>query len=169
MLDESSSASHWFVLYKSYWSSVSIEKSAPTTYNLYQSMILPMFTYCFILTSTFTRTLGGKINSFERRAYHVIYNRQAVEDIGKVSICRLHRRRLCTQVFDCVKSNVCDNLMDYFEIMSNKTWNADNILRLRYVKLECAKKSFKFSGVKEFDSLLLKLRSAESTKKFISF
>ena len=50
-------------------------------------------------------------------AYHVIYTCQA-ENIGKVSIRRLKKRRLCKQVFNCVKGNVCDNLKDYFEIMS---------------------------------------------------
>ena len=72
------------------------------------------------------------------------------------------------QVYKCVKGNVCDNLKNYFEIMSNNTRNSDKLLRLPYVKLECAKKSFKFAGAKEFNSLLLELRSAESTKEFIS-
>ena len=99
---------------------------------LYQSMILPIFTYCSILTNTFTKT-------FERQVIG--------EDIGKVSIRRLQKkRRLCTQVFNCVKGNVCNNLMDYFEIMSNNTRMAEKLLRLHYVKLECAKKSFKFAG-----------------------
>ena len=56
---------------------------------LYQSMILPIlpiFTYCSILTSIYTRTFEEKISSFERRAYRAIFNHYAIgNDIGKVS------------------------------------------------------------------------------------
>ena len=136
---------------------------------LYQSMILPIFTYCSILSSIYTRTFEKKISSFERRAYRTIFNHDVIDnDIGKVSIRLLQRRRLCTQVFNCLSGNVCNNLKDYFEVMSNNTRNANKLLRLPYVKLECTKKSFKFIGAKEYNSLPLKMRSAESTKIFIA-
>ena len=135
---------------------------------LYQSMILPIFTYCSILTSIYTRTFEEKISSFERRAYRAIFNHYAIgNDIGKVSMRHLQKRRLCTQVFNCINGNVCNNLKDYFEVMSNHTRNANKLLRLPHVKLECRKKSFRFIGAKEYNSLPLKLRSAESAKNFI--
>ena len=76
--------------------------------------------------------------------------------------------KLCTQVFNCINGNVCNNLKDYFEVMSNNTRNANKLLRLPHLKLECAKKSFRFIGAKEYNSLPLKLRSAESAKIFIA-
>ena len=132
---------------------------------LYQSMIVPVFTYCSILTSMYTRTFEDKVKSFEKRAARTIYNSEVV-NWKKISIRRLQQRRLCLQVLNCINGNVCDNFKGYFEIMENNTRNKGKLLRLPYVKLESSKKSFRFNGAKEFNSLPLKLRDTLSVQDF---
>ena len=132
---------------------------------LYQSMIVPVFTYCSILTSMYTRTFEDRVKSFEKRAARTIYNSEIV-NWKNISIRRLQQRRLCLQVLNCINGNVCDNLKGYFEIMENNTRNKGKLLRLPYVKLESSKKSFRFNGAKEFNSLPLKLRDTLSVQDF---
>ena len=96
---------------------------------LYQSMIVPVFTYCSILTSMYTRTFEDKVKSFEKRAARTIYNSEVV-NWKKVSIRRLQQHRLSLQVLNCINGNVCENLLGYFEIMENKTRNKGKLLRL---------------------------------------
>ena len=134
---------------------------------LYKTMLLPIFTYCSILTSTYTETMERKIASVENRAYSIIYRNLPVHHHQKVSIRNLQKRRICTQVFNCINGNVCDNFKNYFEVMSNNTRNANKLIRLPKVKLESTKKSFRYTGAKEYNNLPMKVRNATSTKEFI--
>lgn len=136
--------------------------------NLYQSMILPIFMYCSILTSSYSRSFEEKIHNFERRSYHTIYKRLNTHDTGKVSIRALQKRRLCTQVFNCINGNMCSKFANYFEVMSNNTRNSNKLIRLPYVKLESSKKSFRFVGAREYNKLPIEIRDANTTNEFIS-
>ena len=87
---------------------------------LYKTMLLSTFTYCAIITSNYTATVEKKIESFEKRASYIIFGKSK----NKVdSIRKLQKRRICVQVFNCVNDNVCDNLKNYFDVMSNNTRN----------------------------------------------
>ena len=123
---------------------------------------------CSILTYTNTRTFQEKLVSFERRAACIIFKRYNVNGRSKVSICAIQKRRLCVQVYKCITGEVCSNFLNYFEVMSNDTRNSKKLIRLPYFKLESGKKSFKFAGAKEYNSLPIDVRSASSTKEFIS-
>ena len=78
-----------------------------------KTMLIPLFTYCSIISSTYTETLNQRINSFERRAHEVIFKRKS-NFPNNASNQSVQRKRLSTQVFNCVHGNVCDNY-----IMSN--------------------------------------------------
>jgi hypothetical protein len=132
---------------------------------LYKTMLLPIFTYCSILTSTYTETLEKKIVSFEKRADAIIFRNPHIHNKKKLSIRNLQKRRVCVQVFNCINGNVCVNLKNYFEVMSNNTRNANKLIRLPRMRLESSKKSFKFTGAKEYNKLPIKVRNATSTKK----
>ena len=134
---------------------------------LYKSLILPIFTYCSILTCTNTRSFEEKLMNFEKRAARIIFKRHTVTERKKVSICTIQKRRICVQVYKCISGNVCSNLLTYFDVMANNTRNSKKLIRLPSVKLESAKKSFKFAGAKEYNSLPIEVRSATSTKEFI--
>ena len=133
---------------------------------LYKCMILPVFTYCSILTSIFTRTFEEKISKFEKRACTIIYKRLDINDLEKVSIHILQRRRLYEQVFKCINGNVCNTFTNYFDVMTNNTRNCNKLIRVPFIKLECCKKSFRFAGATEFNKLPIKIRNASTLNEF---
>ena len=96
---------------------------------IYKTMLIPLFTYCSIISSTYTETLNQRVNSFQRKAHEVIFKRKS-NFPNNASIRSIQRKRLSTQVFNCVHGNACNNYNNYFTIMSNKTRNCNNLLRL---------------------------------------
>ena len=133
---------------------------------IYKTMLIPLFTYCSIISSTYTETLNQRINSFERRAHEVIFKRKS-NFPNNASIRSIQRKRLSTQVFNCVHGNVCDNYNNYFTIMSNKTRNCNNLLRLPKIRLETTKKSFYLNGAKVFNELPKEVRCASTITEFV--
>ena len=129
-------------------------------------MLIPLFTYCSIISSMYTETLNQRINNFKRRAHEVIFNRKS-NFPNNTSIRSIQRKRLSTQVFNCVYGNVCNNYNNYFTIMSNKTRNCNNLLRLPKIRLETTKKSFYFNGAKVFNELPKEVRSASTITEFV--
>ena len=132
---------------------------------IYKTMLIPLFTYCSIISSTYTETLNQRINSFERRAHEVIFKRKS-NFPNNASIRSIQLKRLSTLVFNCVHGNVCDNYNNYFTIMSNKTRNYINLLRLPKIRLETTKKNFYFNGAKVFNELPKEVRSASTVTEF---
>ena len=43
---------------------------------IYKTMLIPLFTYCSIISSTYTESLNQRMNSFEQRAHEVIFKRK---------------------------------------------------------------------------------------------
>ena len=70
---------------------------------LYQSMILPLLTYC--------RTLQLKLDSFHQRALRVINCNETVPSAPVLN--KIHALML---VQECLHGEVCSNFKDYFEI-----------------------------------------------------
>ena len=133
---------------------------------IYKTMLLPIFTYCSIITASYTRTVEQKIANFEQRAYTIIYSTgKSPSKANKIR--EVQRKRLCIQVFNCVNGNVCNNFKNYFKRMDNQTRNKNCLLRLPKIKLEGTKRSFKFIGAKTFNDLPLEVRKAPTLKSFI--
>ena len=88
-------------------------------------MLIPIFTYCSIVTSLYTETTK-KISSFEKRACYIIFDKKN-QNSPKVSY--LHA------------SNVC-NFEGYFDVLKNYTRNGNKLLRFPRVKLERNKEKF---------------------------
>ena len=135
---------------------------------LYKTMLIPIFTYCSIITSLYTETVKKRISSFERRTFHIIFNKETQKANNVLSIKTLQKRRTCIQVFSCINGNVCNNFEGYFDVMENNTRNAKKLLRLPSVKLESTKRSFKFTGAKLYNEPPIEVRSATSAKMFAS-
>ena len=119
-------------------------------------MIIPLFTYCSIVTCHKNNTNNLKIQSLENRAKSVIFKRN-LEAKNLPSVSDLMKRRLCEFVYKCLKSDVCEDFENYFELMGNKTRNKNSLIRIPVIKLECTKKSFYFSGASIFNSLPINL------------
>ena len=147
---------------------VRLQLTTDAALTLYKTMLIPIFTYCSIITSLYTETVKKRISSFERRAFHIIFNKETQKANNVLSIKTLQKRRTCIQVFSCINGNVCNNFEGYFDVMENNTRNAKRLLRLPSVKLESTKKSFKFTGAKLYNELPIEVRSATSAKMFAS-
>ena len=111
------------------------QQTTEAALTLFKTMLVPIFTYCSILTCNYTEAFERRIKSFERRALFIIYQNRNSPEVKKVSIRRLQKRRLCTQVYNCINGKVCNNLKKYFDVMSNNTRNSQRILRLPLTKI----------------------------------
>ena len=134
---------------------------------IYKTMIIPIFTYCSIVTSISNKTHNEKIKRFEKRAKEIIYGPN-IPRKNTTTIELLGRKRLCLQVFNCLSGNVCENFKSYFELTNNETRNKNKLIRLPVIKLECARKSFYFNGAKQYNDLPLIIRTAETKENFIT-
>ena len=133
---------------------------------VYKTMLIPIFTYCSIITGNYTQTVESKIINFERKAYDIIFQSQQTKRSKLIKIRELQRKRICVQVFKCMSGSACENFNDYFEVMTNNTRNKNNLIRLPKIKLQSTKKSFRFTGAKIFNELPLDIREAETLNVF---
>ena len=132
---------------------------------IYNSLLLPLFTYCSILTCNSTNTYKNKLKRFEQRASKIIY-KETIPTKQK-SIDTLMKQRLCHEVYKSIHGLNCDNFKNYFELMVNSTRNKNTLIRLPRVKLESFKKSFSFYGAKIFNELPRDIRRAETRNEFL--
>ena len=117
---------------------------------LYQSMILPLFTYCGTLQLNYSKTQQKRLHSFHSRGMDLVKSSDNVPspiDMNKVhSLIIVHR---------CVHDDVCGNFKKYFEIVTHikTTRNVGSFLKLRKLKLEYARSSFYYMGASLFNAL----------------
>ena len=130
------------------------------TVTIYQSMILPLVTYCSLVTYS-SESYMKKAKSLHSRADQIIGN--------NAKQCLLKPiEHLCKQAFKIlIGQPFCSVFKDYFETMENNTRNNDCIIRLPAAKLKAYSKSFKFNGGKVFNSLSHKCRAATSLDDFL--
>ena len=69
---------------------------------IYQTMLLPLFTYCSIITSQTSNTQKQKIESFEERARKII---QPVTVLPKID--DLTKKKVCVNVYKCLNGDTC--------------------------------------------------------------
>ena len=122
---------------------------------VYQTLFLPLFTYCSLNTYGATPTyLKSRIVDIENRAERIIGCPVPKRECVLV-------KRICSFVHRCIhKNNVCDVFDDYFKFKSTSinTRNNGKKLIIPKIKLEAARASFRYQGVKLFNSLPTKVR-----------
>jgi hypothetical protein len=123
---------------------------------IYQSMIVPLMTYC----------------DMENRAKKIIANGLSIEN-EDLNIRDFYSTRIFNAVivvFKSLNGLSCEPFNDYFQIMSHQqnTRNNDYCLRLPKVKLEVARKGFYFQGAMAFNKLPLHVRQINSIVHFKS-
>ena len=123
------------------------------------------FTSFYVLFDTHQH-LHEVVSKFEKRAYAIIYKHLDINDLEKVLIRNLRKRRLCEQVLKFINGNVCSNFANYFDVMTNNTRNCNKLIRVHLVKLECCKNSFRFAGSTEFHKLPFKIRNVSTLNEF---
>ena len=104
---------------------------------IYQTMLLPLFTYCSIITSQTSNTHKKKIKSFEERARKIIQPEAILPSIDEIT-----KKKVCANVYKCLSGDTCEFFQDYFEIMRNNTRNNGQLIRIPKIRLESTKKPF---------------------------
>lgn len=132
---------------------------------IYTSLVLPLFTYCSIITCNTTNTYKEKLRNMEARARRIISKNNRIQ-LPSIEI--IMKKRLCLEVFKVLNNMGNENFNGYFKKIDSKTRNKD-LLRLPNVKLESFKKSFLFFGAKSFNELPRQVRAAKTTNEFLTF
>jgi hypothetical protein len=135
---------------------------------IYKSMLVPLFTYCSIITCQTNETHKKKVKSFENRARKIIYKDCQIVP-GIPSIEHLMKKRLLQNVYKCLNGETIENFKNYFEILTNNTRNKNILLRMPKIKLESSKKSFFYYGAKCFNELPSEIRAAQNMREFLKF
>ena len=80
------------------------------------------------------------------------------------SICQ----HACKIIKKIITGNICSILKGYFEVNNHtkQTRNANFLLKVPRIKLETARNSFYYMGVKFYNDFPLNLRKVESYKEF---
>ena len=119
-------------------------------------MIVPLMTYCDMVTLDPPESWLSKFVNLENRAKKIIANGLSIEN-DDLNIRDFYSTRIFNAVMVVFKAFglSCEPFNDYFQIMSHQqnTRNNDYCLRLPKVKLEVARKGFYFHGVKAFIKL----------------
>ena len=97
-------------------------------------MLIPLFTYCSVVTCRISITCKHKVNNLENCAHEILY-RSKPSNKRLPSTEHLMNKKLCLNVFKRINGDSCDNFNDYFEIMNNKTRNNGILIRLPKIRL----------------------------------
>ena len=99
------------------------------------------------------------------------FNSIIKKDNKSNKITTLHdsiRKHACKIVKKVITDDTCSNLKGYFEVNnhSKQTRNANFLLKVPRIKLETARSSFYYMGVKFYNDLPLILRKVKSYEEF---
>ena len=103
-------------------------------------VIMSLLTYSSIINLKLTIIRSDKLLSLERRASRIIGKK--VKNIKCII-----KKGVINMVYEVLMDdNVCENFKDYFAINyhAKNTRNRNKLLKLPHVKLEFAKRSFKY-------------------------
>jgi len=134
---------------------------------IYQSMIMPIFTFCGYNSLGWSESRKRMIRSIETRSLEIISQKCSPQncDLRVLKIDNFLQKRACRFVFDCLNGAVCFPFKDYFERLHHNdlnTRNNGNTAKVPKVKLDFARRSFYFLGASIFNSLPLSLRNINS-------
>jgi len=108
---------------------------------LYQTMVIPILTYCGIVHLKKTRTQVEKLHALHERARRIICNNVTRNLRSPES---LNKTKALTIVRKCIEGSVVDNFRNYFETINHdkNTRNQGITLKLPRLRLEYSRGSF---------------------------
>ena len=139
---------------------------------IYQSMIMPIFTYCGYNSLEWSGSRKRMIRFIETRNLQIISPKCSPQncDLRFLTIDNFLQKRACCFVFDCLNGTVCYPYKDYFQRLHHNallnTRNNGKTVKLPKIKLIFARHSFYFLGASIFISLPLSLRNINSRALF---
>jgi hypothetical protein len=109
---------------------------------IYNSMIVPLLTYCGIINLNTNRTQLSKFNSIERRSARIIGTKRVPSIKNRIEI------RANVIVRNALNGMLCSNFNNYFTINTHAklTRNGNFLIKLPKIKLEFARSSFYYFG-----------------------
>ena len=83
---------------------------------IFNTMILPIFTYCGSVSLGWSDTRKQAIQNIERRSLKIIASKQSFHNLHLRTplVDSLIKKRACSFVFDCLKGQVCSPFNNYF-------------------------------------------------------
>ena len=130
---------------------------------LYQSMILPLLTYCGTLQLNYNNTQCKKLDSLHKRALNIVNSNESV-----TSPLILNKIHALVLVQKCLRGSICTNFKNYFEITNHvkNTRNSGYLLKLPKLKLEFSRSSFYYMGATLFNELPHSIRMVDDLEHF---
>ena len=125
-------------------------------------VIMPLLTYSSIFNLKLTKTQSDKLLFLERRESRTIgKNVKSFEYIIKKKAINIAYKVL-------TNDNVCESFQDYFAINYHvkNTRNRKKLLKLPQVKLDFAKRSFKYMGAILYNDLSINIRTCVNNQNF---
>ena len=94
---------------------------------IYQSMIIPIITYCGILNLNISNSQNGKLDSLQTRASCII---DADSHLSLPSILGMIHKRSCILVRQCLDGDICYNFNSYFNLQNHSRNTRNNGLNV---------------------------------------
>ena len=128
---------------------------------IFDMVIMPLLTYSSIFNLKLTKTQSDKLLFLERRESRTIgKNVKSFEYIIKKKAINIAYKVL-------TNDNVCESFQDYFAINYHvNTRNRKKLLKLPQVKLDFAKRSFKYMGAILYNDLSINIRTCVNNQNF---
>ena len=84
---------------------------------IYQSMIMPIFTYCGYISLGWSESYKCMIRFIETRSLAIISPKYSLQncDLRPLTIENFLQKRACCFVFDCLNGTACFPFKDYFQ------------------------------------------------------
>ena len=122
---------------------------------IYQSMIMPIFTYCGYNSLGWSESRKRMIRSSETRRLEIISSKCGPQncDLRFLTIDNLFQKRGRCFVFDCLNGTTCFPFKDYFQRLHHNALNTRNngkTEKLPKVKLDFARRSLYFFRFLDF-------------------
>ena len=133
---------------------------------IYNCMILPILTYCGVLTLNLTQTQLNKLISWRERATKVAFL-SGTPEVGLQTVMNCKKKRACELVKKIVVGDICDSQNDHFTLNNHVRVTRNNgfIATLPKVKTEYGR-SFAFMGARIFNELPLNIGKTDDIKSF---
>ena len=138
--------------------------------SVYQSMILPVFSYCNTITLDLSEFLRQNVRNFEDRANRIISNGldNAHVDLKIPSILRVRDYNACLLAFKYINNMTCDNFKSYLSLNYHEktTRNNGKLVRVPKIRLQATRKSFYYQGARKYNKLPVYIRDTDSVVSF---
>ena len=154
----------WHLLNKLWFQ---LDKRAVVT--IYKSSIIPVLTHFSILSISNGKSRADGFKSIDSCATRIV-SRHAdqAHTITWPSIASIKKKHTCLFVHKCIDGKLCENLTEYFSLLSHEKCTRNNSisLNLSSVRTEFSKRSAYFSSAKLYNDLPVQIRQLDSFERF---